>query len=114
MRSRYSAFVLSDSEYLVKTTAKENRYEEDIELIKESAQNIVWLGLEVLKESENEVEFKAFYKEGDIINVLHEKSSFVKEDGLWLYKDGILFNSKIERNEPCPCKSGKKYKKCCG
>lgn len=21
---------------------------------------------------------------------------------------------KIGRNEPCPCKSGKKYKKCCG
>ncbi len=22
--------------------------------------------------------------------------------------------SKIGRNDPCPCKSGKKYKKCCG
>ena len=22
--------------------------------------------------------------------------------------------TKINRNEPCPCKSGKKYKKCCG
>jgi uncharacterized protein YecA (UPF0149 family) len=22
--------------------------------------------------------------------------------------------SKIGRNEPCPCGSGKKYKKCCG
>lgn len=21
---------------------------------------------------------------------------------------------KVGRNEPCPCKSGKKYKKCCG
>ncbi len=114
MRSRYSAFAVGDGKYLVKTTAKENRYEEDAKLIKESAQNIVWLGLEVLYESENQVEFKAYYKERDGINVLHEKSSFVKEEGMWLYKDGILFNSKIERNEPCPCKSGKKYKKCCG
>ena len=23
-------------------------------------------------------------------------------------------NKKIKRNEPCPCGSGKKYKKCCG
>jgi hypothetical protein len=24
------------------------------------------------------------------------------------------FLKKIGRNEPCPCRSGKKYKKCCG
>jgi len=23
-------------------------------------------------------------------------------------------SKKIDRNEPCPCGSGKKYKKCCG
>ena len=23
-------------------------------------------------------------------------------------------NKKISRNEPCPCGSGKKYKRCCG
>ena len=23
-------------------------------------------------------------------------------------------STKIGRNEPCPCESGKKYKKCCG
>ncbi|MEI8300536.1 MAG: SEC-C metal-binding domain-containing protein [Chlamydiota bacterium] len=22
--------------------------------------------------------------------------------------------TKVERNDPCPCKSGKKFKKCCG
>jgi uncharacterized protein YecA (UPF0149 family) len=25
-----------------------------------------------------------------------------------------VVSSKIGRNEPCPCGSGKKYKKCCG
>lgn len=24
------------------------------------------------------------------------------------------FRAKIGRNDPCPCRSGKKYKKCCG
>ena len=28
--------------------------------------------------------------------------------------DGIRHSRKIGRNEPCPCGSGKKYKKCCG
>ena len=42
------------------------------------------------------------------------KSSFIKEDGTWKYLDGELYNSKIERNESCPCGSGKKFKKCCG
>ena len=27
---------------------------------------------------------------------------------------GIMTRQKIGRNEPCPCGSGKKYKKCCG
>ena len=27
---------------------------------------------------------------------------------------GIENGSKIGRNDPCPCGSGKKYKKCCG
>jgi len=26
----------------------------------------------------------------------------------------LLTSKKIGRNEPCPCGSGKKYKKCCG
>jgi len=26
----------------------------------------------------------------------------------------IAVSTKVGRNEPCPCGSGKKYKKCCG
>ncbi len=29
-------------------------------------------------------------------------------------KAGIAISSKVGRNDPCPCGSGKKYKKCCG
>ncbi|MGI6078149.1 MAG: SEC-C metal-binding domain-containing protein [Fastidiosipilaceae bacterium] len=28
--------------------------------------------------------------------------------------DNIAVSNKVGRNEPCPCGSGKKYKKCCG
>ncbi|WP_413466092.1 SEC-C metal-binding domain-containing protein [Niallia circulans] len=29
-----------------------------------------------------------------------------------IYK--IVFETKVGRNDPCPCGSGEKYKKCCG
>jgi len=113
MRSRYSAYVRGDGRYLVLSTVNENRYEDDAELIEEFSSSNEWLKLEVLDAKENTVEFKAYYKEGNITKVLHEKSRFVLEDGIFKYKDGVLFNSKVQRNESCPCGSGKKFKKCC-
>lgn len=31
-----------------------------------------------------------------------------------LYKESIIKKIKVYPNAPCPCGSGKKYKKCCG
>ncbi len=31
-----------------------------------------------------------------------------------MYELSIIFKTKVERNVPCPCQSGLKYKKCCG
>lgn len=113
MRSRYCAYVLGNGKYIVKTTAKDQRCEDDADLIKEYSKSVIWLGLEVLNAKGDIVEFKAYYKDAQGVKVQHEKSNFIKEDGIWYYKDGLLIASKIERNMPCPCKSGKKYKKCC-
>ena len=52
----------------------------------------------------------------------HEIAEFRREDGKWVFFDGELVpqapyvrkEAKIGRNDPCPCGSGKKYKKCCG
>jgi SEC-C motif-containing protein len=114
MRSRYSAYVKGDGRYLVLSAAKENRYDEDVELIQEFSDSVEWLGLEVLNATAEFVEFKAFYKDSEGIKVLHEKSRFILEEGIWFYVDGILYNTKLQRNDVCPCGSGKKYKKCCG
>jgi len=113
MRSRYSAYVNSDTSYLLLSTVKENQYEEDAQLIKEFSSQVEWLGLKILNTKNDTVEFKAYYRESEAIKVLHEKSNFVLENETWKYKDGELYNSKVERNETCPCGSGKKYKKCC-
>ena len=45
---------------------------------------------------------------------------WLESNGLWPNDDDDRFpdepvrREKIGRNEPCPCGSGKKYKKCCG
>ena len=114
MRSRYSAYVKGDGVYLLFSTACEEQVNEDVKLIEEFCANVTWLKLDVLKSTLSEVEFKAYYRDAQGIKLLHEKSRFVQEDGVWKYKNGNLFNTKIERNESCPCGSGKKYKKCCG
>jgi len=113
MRSRYSAYVRGDGRYLVLSTIEQNRYEDDAELIEEFSSSNEWLKLDVISSKNNTVEFKAYYKEGENIKVLHEKSNFILKDETWYYTDGVLFNSKVERNEPCPCGSGKKFKRCC-
>ena len=113
MRSRYSAYVQGNGKYLVLSTKKENQYQDDIELIEEFSSHVDWLKLDVLHVEPNIVEFKAYYKESNTIKVLHEKSNFICENGTWFYVDGELYNSKVERNEVCPCGSGKKFKKCC-
>ena len=46
----------------------------------------------------------------------------MKEADGWKFEDGELVGEtpivreapKVGRNDPCPCGSGKKYKKCCG
>ncbi len=118
MKSRYSAYALGKGAYLVRTTVKENRYEADAALIDEFSQNSEWLKLEIVQDSEDDtnamVEFKAYYRDDDAIKLHHEKSTFVKEEGDWMYEAGLLFKTVIGRNEPCPCGSGKKFKRCCG
>lgn len=41
-------------------------------------------------------------------------SNSIKKTNLQYHQEPIITGKKIGRNEPCPCGSGKKYKKCCG
>jgi len=107
MISRYSAFVDENWEYLVETSLHQTFKELN------NPTTIEWLKLDVIDDYENFVEFKAYYRDNDKIVLLHEKSSFTLVDGVWKYDDGVIFNTKIARNEACPCGSGKKFKKCC-
>ena len=127
MRSRYSAYVLNNDKYLASTWHPSMR-SSDVD--QNDQQKPDWQGLEILKtvagepdDTEGTVEFIARFKVNNRIGKLHERSRFIKEEGRWFYLDGeeqeatppktIIRKEKIGRNEPCPCGSGKKYKRCC-
>ena len=91
MRSRYSAFVLQRSNYLLATWHASERPAE-----LEFEPGSQWLGLEVrsyrvLDAEHAEVEFVARYRVAGRAVRLHERSRFVCEDGRWFYVDGDQF-----------------------
>lgn len=121
MRSRFSAYVLENYKYILATYAPAQAKELSIKALRDSAANTRWLQLEILKSSETSdegsVEFVATYHVDNEFFEMHELSSFIKEDGRWFYTTGEMKDRCGQifpnRNESCPCGSGKKYKKCC-
>lgn len=118
MRSRYSAFVKHDIDYLLNTLHPDKRQTDDRQTLQETCQRMQWLGLKIIdfKSHQNtaEVEFIAFYDDKPI-GQLHERSRFVFENDRWLYVDGNLMPAeKILRNAACFCGSGDKFKRCHG
>lgn len=125
MRSRYTAYVVRNVDYLLKTWHPSTR-----PAAIDPATIPDWVGLHIVRtekgmETDNAgvVEFKAAFFSRPKIRHLHETSRFVKEDGQWLYVDGDMIDDTqsaapraagVGRNEPCPCGSGRKFKKCCG
>ena len=124
MRSRYSAYVLGDIAYLLRTWHPSTR-----PAAIDPAAIPDWCGLDILRTEKGQgcddqgiVEFKATALLQGKVFTLHEASRFVLEAGQWLYVSGDILEdsaqagsavSKAGRNSPCPCGSGKKFKKCC-
>lgn len=110
MRSRYSAYVLGLDSYL-KGTWHSSTCPHSL-----SAQpDDQWLKLEVLTDSETQVQFKAFFKDQDGFQCLEETSDFVIENNRLVYLSGVtqMHTITLSRNDVCLCGSGKKFKKCC-
>jgi len=96
MKSRYSAFVVNDTNYIIKTTHKENSdYTSDINSWKQSISNFSnnseFRKLEIIEFIDDKVSyvtFKATIFQNNIDCSFMEKSRFVKENGVWLYHSG--------------------------
>ena len=93
MRSRYSAFVLADADYLYQTTHVSKRKGNSKDAYLKSAKDTKWLKLEIISANRDQVEFKAFYLNKKFQpQVLHEKSNFKLENGKWYYVDGVFYS----------------------
>jgi SEC-C motif domain protein len=125
MRSRYTAYVVGDISYVLKTWHGSTRPSAI-----DPATLPNWCSLEIIRtekgqadDDEGVVEFRAKALSLHKTIELHEVSRFVKEAGQWVYvsvdvrgsrKEAGRETAKAGRNTPCPCGSGKKIKRCCG
>ncbi|MFV5693096.1 YchJ family protein [Flavobacterium sp. LT1R49] len=93
MRSRYSAYVTHEVDYLLATThVSEREYYSKAEILNWATSN-QWLQLEIINATENTVEFKAYFLDSELQNQIHhELSTFKLENGSWFYVDGKFFN----------------------
>jgi len=108
MRSRYSAYVRGCWNYLHRSWHPDTRPS----TVSPTSTN--WLGLAIVRATEEMVEFIAGFRDGSKIMTLHEISRFAQVDGHWRYIDGACDVNEAGRNSPCPCGSNIKTKRCCG
>jgi SEC-C motif-containing protein len=93
MRSRYSAYVLRLTDYLLATWHPDTRPEA---LALPPPEELRWVGLDIRSQRlggngrRARVEFIARFREGggSRVQAQHEVSRFVREDGRWFYVDG--------------------------
>jgi SEC-C motif-containing protein len=129
MRSRYSAYATGAIDYIHDTLAPEARVGFDRDASARWSREAEWLGLEIRRteaggpdDQRGIVEFVARYRLDHKDVDHHEVATFRKEEGRWFFADGEppkqqpfrRAEPKVGPNEPCPCGSGKKLKKCCG
>jgi len=127
MRSRYSAYVRGAIDHVLATHHERTREQVDVEATTRWSKDTIWKGLEILAterggvdDQEGIVEFVARGITKGTPFAQRERSKFERKDGRWFYVGGDAravpkgAPTKPGRNDPCPCGSGQKYKKCHG
>ena len=132
MRSRYTAFVTNDVDWIMDSHHPDTVGEINRDEVEQWSSSSEWLGLQVRDteaggpdDDEGSVTFRARYKvQAQQIDHV-EKAHFERDGGEWRFHSVIEDDaapelvpvtprSEVGRNDPCPCGSGKKYKKCHG
>ena len=132
MRSRYTAYVRGEIDYIFSTYDPKVATASDRKATERWSKESTWHGLTIVAterggptDDEGVVEFMARHAErkGGPVLLHHERAKFARSGpgGRWLYVDGdtvkptpVRREEHPGRNEPCSCGSGKKYKKCHG
>ena len=117
LRSRFSAFALNEVDYVLAT-----QIEQDRPAVEGWSSSAKFSELRILRQNLSEaqatIDFEADYESKGEQHVHKERSLFNLVDGRWLFSKGggvpAVAAVKVGRNDPCPCGSAKKHKKCCG
>jgi SEC-C motif-containing protein len=128
MRSRYSAYVRKEIPWIHDSLHPEQRSDYDEKSTRDWAERAEWHGLQIHEtagggpgDEEGTVEFTAVFSEKGERQEHRELATFRKQEGAWYFESGkappvrqyVRESPKVGRNDPCPCGSGKKHKKCC-
>ena len=134
MRSRYTAFVRSDVDWIMDSHHSETVAEIDRDEVATWSSTSEWLGLKIRDtvdggpdDDEGIVVFRARYKvNGQQVDHV-ERARFLRDGGEWRFHSvaadedeapialvPVTPRATVGRNDPCPCGSGTKYKKCHG
>lgn len=128
LRSRYSAYTLQELDYIYETIHPEQKQHHDHKATKKWAAESKWHGFNIVDikdgskdDEEGIIEFTAKFTAKFETQTHHELALFKKAEDKWYFYDGepvppetfVRSEPKVGRNDPCPCGSGKKYKKCC-
>lgn len=91
MKSRYSAYVTQQADYLLNTTHNsQQKFYSKTEILNWAIAN-EWQKLEIISSTENTVEFKAYFlDENKQSQMHHEFSTFKQENGNWYYLEGTF------------------------
>jgi SEC-C motif-containing protein len=127
MRARYAAYVLAEVDFIIDSVHPNSPGEADRRTTEAWSKNADWKGLEVVSteaggegDEQGIVEFIARFDVQGAPQQHHERARFVRHNKKWMYMDGEEIKPqpirraapRVGRNDPCPCGSGKKFKKC--
>ena len=92
MRSRYSAFVLANGNFLMESHHSKTRKPKEKKAIITWAKSVNWIKLEIIEtclglenNTNGTVTYNAYFYEHGKVDVIHEKSAFLKENNHWKY-----------------------------
>ncbi len=129
VRSRYCAYARGKYQYLVDTyLASPENPGPTAEELAEGARGVRWQALRITGSGRSDedncdfVDFYAYYAMDDGLHQLGEHALFRRVEDRLYYTGGSRLapapyrheGPRVGRNDPCPCGSGRKYKKCCG
>ncbi len=118
MRSRYSAFVLGEIDYIIETTIPAQQQFLNKQEITEWSRQTQWHKLQINNHTPNigkrhaSVDFEAFFITDDGMQSHREHSTFVTIENRWYFIDPV--RTGVTNKQPCICGSGEKFKHCCG